>query len=43
MRSAGCYAITSTNGWGLERLLARLQKRYGSELAWMTCSELAEG
>lgn len=28
--------------WGLERLLARLEKRYGSELAWTTCSELAE-
>ena len=34
---------TGAGLWGLEQLLARLQKRYGSELAWMTCSELAEG
>ncbi len=27
--------------WGLERLLARLQKQYGPDLTWRTCSELA--
>jgi len=34
---------TGAGLWGLEQLLARLQKRYGDELAWMTCSALAEG
>lgn len=28
--------------WGLERLFGRLQVRYGGNLAWTTCSELAE-
>lgn len=27
--------------WGLERLLRRLKKQYGSDLVWITCSELA--
>ena len=27
--------------WGLEKLLGRLDERFGSELVWMTCSELA--
>ncbi len=27
---------------GLERLLARIHKRYGDELTWTSCSELAE-
>ncbi|MFC1452855.1 hypothetical protein ACFLSJ_05865 [Verrucomicrobiota bacterium] len=27
--------------WGLEKLLQRLQKRYGQDLAWVTCGELA--
>lgn len=28
--------------WGLERLLRRLRKRYGDDLAWTPCSQLAE-
>ena len=28
--------------WGLERLLRRLRKRYGDDLAWATCSQLAQ-
>lgn len=28
--------------WGLELLLIRLQKHYGGELQWATCSELAK-
>jgi hypothetical protein len=27
--------------WGLGKLLDRLQKQYGAELAWASCSELA--
>jgi len=27
--------------WGLERLLARIEKQLGSELQWMRCSDLA--
>ena len=28
--------------WGLERLLKRLHRQYGPDLAWTTCSRLAE-
>ena len=28
--------------WGLERLFRRLRQRYGDDLEWVTCSELAE-
>jgi hypothetical protein len=32
---------TSAGLWGLEFLLERLRKRYGQNLAWLTCNELA--
>lgn len=33
---------TCAGWWGLERLLGRLQKQHGNDLAWSTCSELAK-
>ena len=32
---------TMTGLWGLEQLLERLQRRYGADLAWITCDNLA--
>jgi len=33
---------TEAGLWGLERLLTRLHRQYGEDLAWTTCSALAE-